>query len=572
MTAAEMDIVIGANVDEAIAGLNKLGYSITKVEGESEQLGEQFQLSTRHALGFSQGMTELAATAGEGGLNMRGFFEVLRTGAMEFSHIQAETGSTATAFKSLAGAIFSEETVILLAITAVSTLAGHLLNAKDATKEHTKATQEYSEAIKQTGQQLVKVTELISTYNLANTSLDQRKKIIEDLQGINANYFGQLNTEKTNVNDLSTAYNNYLNSLVAIARAKGAQSEIEGLSNKLITVQQNVADIEKPFTNLNLTFKQASELLKGVAPGANAFDTMQKAFDRIDQILKGQYVPSFEDIALLSKVTGQSEQQINETLSKRQYLQTQQLQLLAQIKTLSDQIAKNDPLGIKTDTKSVKEGIDITPRIKIFRGDNLDIVYQQVQDAMIPVQRKLDKGPGLTVPVHVDVSPETAKQITDEVNILMSGVVDTIVAVGEGIGNALSGKGGFFSGILQAIGQSLQALGKYVITASELISKIETALMAAFHGNAILGVGVGIALIALGGVLKNVPKFATGGIVTRPTLALVGEAGPEKITPLGYEGSAANAMAGEVVFTISGNVMRGTLKRANNIAANIYGN
>jgi hypothetical protein len=34
----------------------------------------------------------------------------------------------------------------------------------------------------------------------------------------------------------------------------------------------------------------------------------------------------------------------------------------------------------------------------------------------------------------------------------------------------------------------------------------------------------------------TIPKLASGGIVTRPTLALIGEAGPEAVVPLGPAG------------------------------------
>ena len=39
-----------------------------------------------------------------------------------------------------------------------------------------------------------------------------------------------------------------------------------------------------------------------------------------------------------------------------------------------------------------------------------------------------------------------------------------------------------------------------------------------------------------GGMLSMVPHFASGGIVTGPTLALIGEAGPEAVVPLGQMG------------------------------------
>jgi hypothetical protein len=41
---------------------------------------------------------------------------------------------------------------------------------------------------------------------------------------------------------------------------------------------------------------------------------------------------------------------------------------------------------------------------------------------------------------------------------------------------------------------------------------------------------------AIGGLVGKIPGFADGGIVTRPTLAMVGEKGPEAIVPLGRGG------------------------------------
>jgi hypothetical protein len=37
-----------------------------------------------------------------------------------------------------------------------------------------------------------------------------------------------------------------------------------------------------------------------------------------------------------------------------------------------------------------------------------------------------------------------------------------------------------------------------------------------------------------------IPKMAEGGIVTKPTLALIGEAGPEAVVPLGKGGVGMN--------------------------------
>ena len=41
-------------------------------------------------------------------------------------------------------------------------------------------------------------------------------------------------------------------------------------------------------------------------------------------------------------------------------------------------------------------------------------------------------------------------------------------------------------------------------------------------------------------ILPDIPMLAKGGIVTGPTLALIGEAGPEAVVPLGKGGGMGN--------------------------------
>jgi hypothetical protein len=50
--------------------------------------------------------------------------------------------------------------------------------------------------------------------------------------------------------------------------------------------------------------------------------------------------------------------------------------------------------------------------------------------------------------------------------------------------------------------------------------------------------------------IPEIPKFAKGGIVTKPTLAIIGEAGPEAVVPLSRAGRPANIGAGSMGGTI----------------------
>lgn len=116
---------------------------------------------------------------------------------------------------------------------------------------------------------------------------------------------------------------------------------------------------------------------------------------------------------------------------------------------------------------------------------------------------------------------------------LFNGAIsDSFVQLGSSIGESLSGTenaiGGFFSGIGKILAQSLKDLGKYIITSATLIASIKKALKAAFAGNPVLGIAVGVSLIAIGTALeKNIPGFATGVDNFRGGFAMVGERGPE---------------------------------------------
>jgi hypothetical protein len=94
-------------------------------------------------------------------------------------------------------------------------------------------------------------------------------------------------------------------------------------------------------------------------------------------------------------------------------------------------------------------------------------------------------------------------------------------------------------GALESFGDGWRAIGEAVgWVVGKLEDLIEAAVRAASAlgnvlnksgaGGILGGIASGIGGIALG----MIPKFATGGIVTQPTLAMVGEAGPEAIVPL----------------------------------------
>ena len=97
-----------------------------------------------------------------------------------------------------------------------------------------------------------------------------------------------------------------------------------------------------------------------------------------------------------------------------------------------------------------------------------------------------------------------------------------------------------------AIGNFIVGLGKGII---DFFQAIIDAVMAPFRAIGAAFSGIGSAI----GSAVNVPQFAEGGIVTRPTIGLIGEAGPEAIVPLSKAGSVGTGAHGDTyVYNISG--------------------
>ena len=123
-------------------------------------------------------------------------------------------------------------------------------------------------------------------------------------------------------------------------------------------------------------------------------------------------------------------------------------------------------------------------------------------------------------------------------NELNDALANAVKGIGDVIGETLASvlsdeKVNPFKGIITIIAESIRQLGQALI-AFGIAKKLATEAFKSANPMAIIAGGIG--LIAAGTALKSLinkaPKFAEGGLVTGPTLGLVGEAGPELIIPL----------------------------------------
>lgn len=94
-------------------------------------------------------------------------------------------------------------------------------------------------------------------------------------------------------------------------------------------------------------------------------------------------------------------------------------------------------------------------------------------------------------------------------------------AIIEGLKSGIGAVGGIAADIASAVGGAIKNFVN-----SEVIDKINSALEFEF-GFSVAGKGFSVHINP-----PDIPHLAMGGIVTRPTLALIGEAGPEAVVPL----------------------------------------
>ena len=153
--------------------------------------------------------------------------------------------------------------------------------------------------------------------------------------------------------------------------------------------------------------------------------------------------------------------------------------------------------------------------------------------------------------VQVQIDPKSRSQIVQDFDKLMTDMAmaverlgeDIAISLGEALGNQLSGQGngieGFVQSVVGQLGNFVKTVGKMLIAYGISVEKFRSAF-----AQPEVAVAAGIAMVALGTAVANqmkqgpsVTAFADGGIVSGPTLGLMGEypgarSNPEVIAPL----------------------------------------
>ena len=282
------------------------------------------------------------------------------------------------------------------------------------------------------------------------------------------------------------------------------------------------------------------------------------------------------------------------------------------IQALNESIAKDEAelkrlreLGVKSG-EAVKEGVtqatkEVDPSANTLAGynANIDALNDKLQTASLSeaalinqqIQDWQDKAKAIR---EAGKEVEKTGKTTDEmlrgswsglkgIGSSITGIYESIV----GTGNAWEKLTGIVDGFISLYDSFTKVLDiiRSVTTLTEVLTvakkaeanaNVKAAVSGALAANAgipVVGVGLGsAAAAAILGIMQGIPAFASGGIVSGPTLALVGEYGgashnPEVIAPLNKLRSMLAPQMGigsEVEFKIKGRTLVAILDKEYN--------
>ena len=333
--------------------------------------------------------------------------------------------------------------------------------------------------------------------------------------------------------------------------------------------------------NISTVFGSAADLIMGIF--TFDIDKIKSGFNNLTNGLKDNFTNAFENIKTEAGNLGSSvADNFNEALKTKQIAPIKIPVAVVSSGGGGDEATPTGEGGIDAATTTSGGGGDIsTPITNAIKADTAGIPDAMAeQNAVLTEQRTM--------------AMENAMQFNAGLSDIINGGLNQLATgIGEALGKAISGGGNLAQNLskvlLTTVGGMAVQLGKLAISIGIGVEGIKKALQSL---NPAVAVAAGIALIALGSFAKaqagkiggggGATAFANGGIVSGPTMGLVGEypgakSNPEVIAPLNkLQGmiGASGGGGGNVNVTgsvrVEGQDLLIAIERANETANRIY--
>ncbi len=422
------------------------------------------------------------------------------------------------------------------AAVAIGIVVAALINlnksAKETVKYQTQLQEVTAKAKKAVAEEREEVEKLFYIARDENVSKAQRIKAIKELNKISPKYLGNLNLEKIKTDEARDAIDKYNESLLKTAKAKAAQEKLQEIQAKIIDKELELSSRRKAIA------EQEEALRKGAADNAYQAAVMEKQLANSKAVLAVETKNATKALreqeqALLAIIqanggltTGGSGGGVTGDftggISNKE----------AELKALNAELREAQNMGKELQKVFADTGanVDIAKQNAVLESFNNTLndnynKWLEIDDNLDPaiesMAQKMER--------IKEVSKAVGQEVQSAFNSLANGVVDSL-------GLANDGFQGFVKGLVGTIAKLISMMLAQSI--SQAIAGATSSGLAT--GPAAVFTTPGFIATAVGGVLSAfaaIPKFANGGLVSGPTLGLMGEysgarSNPEVIAPL----------------------------------------
>ena len=405
---------------------------------------------------------------------------------------------------------------------------------------------------------------LIAVIGDSNVSQETRNALIDKFNAKFGSYIGNIDKEKTSIQDLAKfqkLFNDELTKKIQIAgtekrmtremeRAADIQGEIIDLEIRRVKLQSDLQKIQAQndpgrTADLELNLMRSIESTTGaIARKTKESEGLVKAVSA----LAGKLAEMNPTMATTAAVTTAAGAAAAGAVPKVDKLTDSMAELLKEVEQLTDEqnlLSFDNKAGARFEA-DFRKGLQFLDKMEPVTED--DLVEPEMFDNVSNGFAKMSM---------------SAQEFSENVSAAIKGAaIGFTIGVAEMLGSAAAGGAGFKNFgqfALQSLAGLLQSVGEMAIAFGFGMESIKTALTTLGGAGAIiagiamvaLASGIRTSLAAKGNSMGGIPALAEGGIATGPTLALIGEGkGPEAVIPLDkLEGMMSGGMGQNVVVT-----------------------
>jgi hypothetical protein len=560
-------------LDAVLGGIQGMAGAFSAVQGAMALAGvenkdlQATMVKLQGAMALVSGLQAVQNTLQQESAAVQGFL-ALRTTVLT----TAQTAYTTAA----AGAIGAQRALNIvmaaapwaLAIAAISAIVISIAGYEDKTKKLSAAQKNLNDiqddTIKNFQDEAKSVSALLAIVNSQAASMKSRKEALAEIQKIYPTYLKNQDLEKVSTKSLSTATTNLTAEILKNARARAASAKLQELQGKLLDIQA-----EKDRRRVS-TLKEVSRLQSiGASPSqTQGYQQAQEGLNKVLNIneaaLRGQVeavirLATAEDLNLVATTGTTTAINNQKDAVKGLTTATEQLtakntggSLLAPVdpivkQSMADVLAELDKIPVALEGAKVEPLFtDVIEEAPVVIGKTVEISdafktmadrnsasFQQHASALNASAIKTAEWQAKTETALTAINAAFAQlqmQTAENIGQFIADMATGDEAAGKDFGKNMLGA---IAGFMDALGKALVATA----IASEAFQKLIIANPAA-------AAVAGVALIAGAAIVRNTLKegpkvtaFAEGGIVSGPTLGLMGEypgarSNPEVIAPL----------------------------------------